>query len=267
MVTQFELTNISAYRKLDNYKVTDHEVNNNNCLVCFSSNGLYFPNTNESLDSIIKRDKYEWENTLNTGFKRVIYIRDIYKQWYIEGINDEFNNIDKLKCLLAKLTNGYKCTFVGSSAGGYAATLFGGLLGAEKIFNFAGQFDISLVSKCSVKNQLIHKNRENACFNIKNTKANVFYFLPIKSTIDQEQYELIKNNTSVRAIKVNSGVHGVAIYPFALKKMIKEELPRLEALARYQHNKVLLSLKYATVMDLFIFTKNKFNKFINKYLN
>ena len=251
MTTQFQLNNIEAYRELDNYKVIDFpSKSKNSCLVCFSSNGLYFPNTDEELELIISKDKYEWENLINKGYKRIIYIRDIYKQWYIKGINSRFDSIDKVKELLGELTQGYTCTFIGSSAGGYAAVLFGNLLNADKIINFAGQFDIRLASSCRTKNELIHKSEDTQYFNITDTKKQNFYFYPTLSPVDEVQYNLIKNNSDVEVIKVKTNIHGVPVLPFAINKIIKLNDKQLIKLTKKTHNKNLLSLLHASLDDL-----------------
>jgi len=249
-ITQFQLDKINKYRQLANYKVVDSPlVQNNDCLVCFSSNGLYFPNTNERLDAVIKQDKYEWESIIHKKYKRIIYLRDIYKQWYVKGINEEFDSIIKVKELLSELTAGYKCTFIGSSAGGYAATLFGELLNADKVFNFAGQFDIRLASTCRDKNLLVHATEDKQYFNISKTKKQNFYIYPTLSPVDQEQYNLIKNNPNVKVIKVESAIHGVPILPFAINKLIKLNDKAIIKLTKKSHNKILLSLLYASLGD------------------
>ena len=61
------------------------------------------------------------------------FVRDVYKQWYLKGVNAEIDSIEKLYEFLKAETEGYQIVTVGSSAGGYAAVLFGYLLNATKV--------------------------------------------------------------------------------------------------------------------------------------
>lgn len=262
MKTQFELSRIKEYRNLDNYKVLNFgsHVKNKKCLVCFSSNGLYYPNTNNNLDSIIEGDKYEWENVIRGGFERVIFVRDIYKQWYVQGISEKYDSVEKVKELLGKLTKGYENTFIGSSAGGYAAVLFGGLLDCSKIISFSGQFDIALAAKCHMSNELVHKVKDKKYFNIKDTQANVFYFYPSLSSIDKIQYDLIKNNPSVKVITVVSDVHGVPLFSFSLNKLVHLSNHKLIELTERKYSKKYISFSNFYFYDLFLYIVYKLKK-------
>ena len=107
---------------------------------------MYFPNEEaEFFDKIIKNNRYEWQNISNDKVfekkaGKIILVRDVHKQWYVEGISEEYNSVDKTVQLLKSLTDGYEIVTVGNSAGGYAAVLFGCLLNAEKVFTRSGQF-------------------------------------------------------------------------------------------------------------------------------
>lgn len=250
MKTQFQLDNLETYRELDNYKVVDNSLaSNNECIVCFSSNGLYYPNTNDNLKATIESDKYEWQKIINTGYKRIIYIRDIYKQWYVEGISQQYNSVDKVKGLLFQLTKGYDCTFIGSSAGGYAAVLFGGLLAINKIMSFSGQFDIARGASCKVTNKIVHEATNTQYFDVSMSKTQVYYFFPMGSVIDQKQHELIKNSENIKVINIDSLAHGVPVFPFALKKIISLNNEQLTKLTFKTHNKTILSLTFMEPLE------------------
>ena len=111
------------------------------CVVYFSSHNIYYPNTEEVFrKKIIEKDAYEWYSTRIEAGHKHIFIRDIQKQWYIQGINKRINSPEKLLDFLKKECEGYRIITVGSSAGGYAAVLYGSQLGAEKVFSFNGQY-------------------------------------------------------------------------------------------------------------------------------
>jgi len=72
-----------TYMKSENIKVVDVlDEASNLCVVYFSSNELYYPNTEYVFQNTIeKRDKYEWINTKYPGAKRHIFVSDIQKYW------------------------------------------------------------------------------------------------------------------------------------------------------------------------------------------
>lgn len=71
-----------------------------------------------------------------------IYCLDPYQVWYQRGINDELNTIpkvvSKLEGLIAEACPSY-VRFIGVSAGGFAATLFGHLLSVDSVYAFGCQ--------------------------------------------------------------------------------------------------------------------------------
>ena len=111
------------------------------CAVYFCSNDIWFPHT-ESIfrKRILEKNFFEWYRCRIDRAYKHIFIRDVYKQWYIKGINGEISSQEKLLDFLKKETHGFKVVTIGSSAGGYAATLFGGKLAAEQVICFNGQF-------------------------------------------------------------------------------------------------------------------------------
>lgn len=139
---------LREYEK-DNYKVIDTGIRTGRAIIFFTSNGLYYPNTEEEFtQKVILEDRYEGENIsrhrkIRQYYERIIFVRDIYKQWYVNGINPRYNTADKVAELLEELTHGLKVTTFGGSAGGYAAVLFAYLLKAERFFSISGQFSIT----------------------------------------------------------------------------------------------------------------------------
>ncbi len=115
------------------------------CYIFFASNDIYYPNTVETFtERIVNKDRFEWTNMASSreimaDAGRMIFVRDLYKQWYITGINDRINTHDKLMDHLRMLAQGYRVITLGSSAGGYMAVLAGAVLNAEACFDFSGQ--------------------------------------------------------------------------------------------------------------------------------
>lgn len=137
---------VESIYKEQNYKVITTSSPSKNAILFFSGNGLYFPNEEEIFcDTVCKKDRYEWENVAQSPliqryYSKIIFIRDIYKQWYVKGINHEADSVTKVIELVRHLTQGYRIVTCGYSAGGYMAVLVGKEIGAKRIFSFSGQF-------------------------------------------------------------------------------------------------------------------------------
>jgi len=150
MKTQFDLPLLeTAYSELDNYKIIENSKSTSkHVIIAFSGNGLYYPNEEHILQKkILEEDYYEWYNILKdeiSKYKKIIFVRDVRKTWYVDGINKKYNTIEKVFDLLKQVTSEYdEITCVGNSAGGYAAVLFGCLLNAKKIFTISGYIHVN----------------------------------------------------------------------------------------------------------------------------
>jgi hypothetical protein len=77
-------------------------------------------------------------------YERHFYLDD-YNKWYhcgIEGISKDINTTKEY--LKEKIKNFEEVIFIGSSAGGYAAILFGSLLNIDKVIAFRPQTTIEI---------------------------------------------------------------------------------------------------------------------------
>ena len=152
----------------DNYKLIRTGNKTGRAIIFFSSNGLY-PNTEQEFTEIItKNDRYEWENIATDKrimkyYELIIFIRDIYKQWHITGINARINNVEKMADFLKDLTASLEVTTCGSSSGGYAAVLFAHFLKAERFFSISGQFSIK--HQISSESPFVLMNASNPAIN------------------------------------------------------------------------------------------------------
>ena len=221
---------LNTFSQSKSYLVEYNEqVKQKKCVLYFSSNNIYFPNNATVFSKeIIKKNKYEWYGTRINDASKHIFIRDIKKQWYLNGINGEVNSPEKLFELLKKETDGYEITTLGSSAGGYAAVLFGQLLNAKHIYSFNGQFEInSLLNKSTESvDPIVFRNKNNKALKpyydlydfIKNPKS-IYYFGSYYSTWDKEQYDHIKDH-NLWVFRFITNHHGI---PF-LKSILPELL-------------------------------------------
>jgi hypothetical protein len=248
---QFDLPSITKARGLANFKVLEGDIANGKCIVLFSGNGLYFPNTEDELSKIIKCDRYEWEKLYPKNYEKIIFIRDVYKQWYIEGISTELDTVDKVKILIDEQIAGYKTTFVGSSAGGYAAVLFGNLCHADLIISLSGQFDLNDEKKREDANEILNKSLDHRYLKLDGlVNKNVVYFNPCYSSYDKPQVQLAHSINNIIVIEMKSSIHGVPFYPFALKKVLGGDIDKFKIMSRKKHNMMLFSIRNCTLADL-----------------
>lgn len=228
----FQISNnkvLDCYKNEDNYLIElNQNSNNNNCIIYFSSNGLYYPNTEKAFTRIIiKNNRFEWKNRNKVkDAKKNIFVRDVFKQFYLNGINNKINSIEKLLDFLKYETEGMKITTIGGSGGGYAAVLFGILLNANRIFNFSGQFSLLPILKERAEHyelypllfQYQHDRRINKYYDlielIRNSKMPIFYFLPGNCNFDLVQKELVQEFRNIYIYRTLSKTHGTTIHDF-----------------------------------------------------
>lgn len=100
----------SVYNKLPNYKIVyDDSCSENRCAIYFSSNNIYYPNTEEIFRKrIVEKDFFEWYHT-RVKARKHIFVRDVFKQWYIDGINTEIDSPEKLLTWLKQEAGGARC--------------------------------------------------------------------------------------------------------------------------------------------------------------
>lgn len=226
---------LDQYKK-ENIKIEKTGTKTGKAIIFFSSNGVYYPNTEDCfVKKIIDENRYEFENIsrdkkIQKEYELIIFIRDIYKQWYVNGINERINSIDKLYEYLYELTKGYQLTTCGSSAGGYLSMLLGNMLKADKIFSFSGQFylwDEINVAPLLRENQFVES--KSKYYDISKIISYGYYFYPAKVKKDIFQYSFVKNNKKIQKLSVNQKQHGSTVDPdcFAyLLTMSKDEVDK-----------------------------------------
>ncbi|TDO19027.1 hypothetical protein [Pedobacter duraquae] len=251
--TDSEIVN-RQYLTNQNYLIEyDRTVDPEYCVLYFSSNNIYFPNTSEAFtESIIDKGRYEWYgNRINKGFKH-IFLRDIKKQWYLTGINNDIDDPEKLIAFLKAETQGYKIIAVGSSAGGFISTIIGQSLGAEQIYSFNGQSEIlSLLAKpnASTVNPILFRNKDNSkllpffdVLNFITHPKSIFYFYSTASQWDIEQHAHLTNRAiNVYAFKTSN--HGIPFLKTNLPVILNLPEPDLLKLSGMVFHPILFSLK------------------------
>lgn len=214
-----------VYREGENYRVQAGQAHNGVCYVFFSGNGLYFPNTPEEFDrTVVKGDRYEWSGIAKRivgQAERMIFVRDVHKQWYLTGISAKVKDIDALTELLRSLTEGYTVITVGNSAGGYMACLMGLRLHAKYAYSFNGQFSLYLEEMETHPYLVRFREEKRELYRydgwLKDTAMQTLYFYAGKCAADLGQYALVQDIETVHAIGFVEEKHG--------KNMLAENLP------------------------------------------
>lgn len=193
------------------------------CVVYFSSNEIYYPNTLKSFEySIIERDRYEWKRNRFPKAGKHIFIRDIRKQWYIGGINSSLDSPLKLVEFLKKETAGFKVYTIGSSAGGYAAILFGSMLQVNRVYAFNSQLNLNVIVQNStalvdpILFDKVHDDLMNPYFDLSHfitEGIDIYYFQSCQSKFDVEQFSSISSlaKNTIKIIRFKTSNHG---FPF-----------------------------------------------------
>jgi hypothetical protein len=222
------------------------------CTVYFSSHNIYYPNTkNVFQNRIVENNSYEWYNTRVQKSYKHIFVRDIFKQWYIAGINAEINSPEKLLEFLQQETKGYKVITLGSSAGGYAAVLYGSLLNAFQVMAFNPQFEVqTLLEKSSEKiNPLLFRLKNDPVsiyydiYDFINEEIDIYYFYSNKSVWDMGQYNHIKDLKRIHKIGFSTAHHGIPFLKIVLPHIVSLEKNDLNKLSNKTYNSWLFSMK------------------------
>lgn len=259
----FNLEYMEYARAEKNYEVVYGKKKNGKCLVCFSSNSIYFPHTNDNLINLIRLNRYEWKSLIDyNDYELVVFVRDVYKQWYINGINKSIDTPDKLIQLLNGLIFGYEAIFLGVSAGGYAAVYYGTKCMASRIITFSGQFDLSENANDPVNNPILSSLYKKSD-SIVDSTANVYYVLPVRSKQDLLQYERVKDNNNICCIKVLSDKHGLPIPTFSVNKFIKRSNVYLKKMSIVERTVFSITILNFSFKNLFQYMLIKANSYLH----
>lgn len=182
-----------------------------------------------------------------------IYVRDIYKNWCLEGINSTCNTMDKLCSLLRELTVGEKVITVGSSAGGYMAIAVGTSIGASAIYALAPQVSLAEYNKFhEVKYLYEYLNNPdiskwlNLKQQIQNYQGDLFYLYPAQCDEDTAQFNAVKNilNPHFHVMGVKHPIHGNPVYTASLVKTISDSIGDNRKLFSKYRGKVITRERY-----------------------
>lgn len=240
------------WRKEPNYLIEyDEGVEDKSyCAIYFCSNDIWFPHTEEIFKKrIVNLNFFEWYKCRIKKAYKHIFVRDVFKQWYLTGINGNVNSQDKLYEWLLSETSGYKTITVGSSAGGYAASLFGSRLKSEMVICFNAQFSLKNIALNSgpQNNPIVYSMVKESGFDagiVKffDARTPIFYVLSNKSEIDLWHSQFVKNHPSVHVVEFTSKKHGIPFLKVALANFINFDASKLENLSKKKQSSIVFTI-------------------------
>ena len=250
----------SVYINLPNYKIEyNNSCKENICAIYFSSNDIYYPNNEEIFRKrIVEKNFFEWYNT-RINARKHIFVRDIFKQWYLEGINAELDSPEKIFEWLKVETEGYEVVTVGSSAGGYSAVLYGSLLEAQKVIAFNAQFSLKAIAdepgeEC---NPLVFKYKNNdrsKYFELKDKlsdSVNYFYFLSVGCEEDMLQATKLFTPPipprSFNCLRFKTAHHGIPFLKVALVKVLNMGEKDLKGFTKKKNHPIWFTIRMVGV--------------------
>lgn len=266
---------IRGYRS-DNYVILDNKACDNNlCYIFCSSNGLYTINDLDSYNKMIKKKRFEYQN-IAKGIKarKIIFLRDIWLSWYALGINYRLNNIDKMLYFIEEETDGLEIIAVGTSSGGYLASIIGSKLkNVTIVFSNCGQYSLYNHNDHVLRNPILSEGvnvpkiekyydiYNDVILGIRGGKS-LYYFYPerCKHDIIQKEY-LISNNKDIHIIGFDSRFHGVTVNNFDWPAILAMSALELDAMFDIVGRKAVDS----NCISMYINGKAKGRYLVNKH--
>lgn len=283
MIFQIDSPPVKEVFKSGNYNIEYEEENgfieNDLCVIYFSSNEIYYPNTLESFEySIVKKDKYEWKRNKFPKAKKHIFLRDLHKQWYLSGINESLNDPKKVLDFLRSETIGYRVIAIGSSAGGYAALLFGSMLECERIYAFNAQLNLRVTMKNSnplIDPILFEKEKEKDfenfydLSNFLTNRIDNYYFQSCYSKMDLEQLDGVSKEAqnNLKIIRFKTSNHGFPFLRINLPKILAFTSKEVDRYINKNYHPIVFSIHligfFSTIFFVFKALFDRYQKIKN----
>lgn len=233
--------------------------NQDYCAIYFCSNDIYYPNTEEIFRKrIIEKNSYEWYGTRIKKAYKHIFVRDIFKQWYLTGINISINSPERLLEFLQKETQGKKVITVGSSAGAYAAILYGTQLNAVRIMAFNAQFELE-TSLMRMKESLyplvyrLQNTDRRKYYDLKKIidldNPNIYYFTSIHSEWDVMEMKHVSDCRKLHILRFKTSHHGIPFLKVALERVLNLSDKELNVFEEKFNNPVVFTIRMVGVIQ------------------
>lgn len=266
----------------DNFKVLNIS-DIRRCIIFCSSNGLWDYSEESFVRDIMEHDKYEWDNiakhrVIEDRFGRIVFLRDVRLNFYVDGINSSVNSIDELINMIRPLTKDYELTTVGCSSGGYLAMILGMSLNAKKVFSFGGQIDLTVWGGAGNKLHFsdftaLYSRRNKSSyakwFSLQNivqqSKTKVYHFYGGKCQADIIQASIMNSHNNIFRFPINSNEHGTVVWGFCIPYLITANEEKLIAFSERNKGKLIENIVIAfTFAGLGVTIKTLVGKAIKK---
>lgn len=239
------------YNTRKNFQLIKTKITTKRLIIFFTSNHIF---CDEKHFLVPDYEYYEWINIskdINNYYSNIIFVRNVHRCWYLNGINKQINSIDKLvnflKEIINKYCNGYEITVCGTSAGGYMATLCGIKLNADIVMNFCGQFVLNFEAYnpkyVKLSDYLKYKSiipliKKQSANNDK-IKTQINYYFPYYSEVDYIQYLKVRNLENLNILKFDNTRHGRTVFPIYYKDILTMNKKQLNELAQIYKDKII----------------------------
>ena len=199
------------YKKIDNvnkYKLNtpfykqifclyDHNKTNNNIIISFTGQ---IDKSRRGKKIFVFQNIFKNEDFSNKYNTDICYLYDNNLSWYLNGLSSNISNINETINYLKNIIDNYdNIIFTGTSAGGFAALLYGNILNVNTVLSFIPQTNIeNYVPKNLKKNKYynlskyINNKTQNFIYGNKDAPPNDWHNI--------KQYENIKDYKNVTII-------------------------------------------------------------------
>jgi hypothetical protein len=168
--------------------------NNKNLIICFG--GLML-----SMDGIPPFEFLRYLSSIYTNSYDLYFYIDRKQCWYHKGIHNITNNIDETVSYLKDIIKNYeKVIFMGVSAGGYAAILFGSLCNVTNVISFIPQTILDNPIRPKYKNlkQIINNNTQYLLYGDTSKNVNDLHHIRHCNNLQEfKNVNIIKQNNCV----------------------------------------------------------------------
>jgi len=230
---------LDAWRRGPNWLEVPGENPEGPVYIYFSSNGIYFPNTEEVfLEKIGKQDRYEFLKSRCPDASLHVFVRDVHKQWYVRGVSREMPTFNSVIEFLDLRYKGRDLVTVGVSAGGVAAIVAGVKLSAIRAIAICPQLHLLQTARkkgwrgYEYVRELAEFNQFEPLLNaaaiiLSSPKTKVTYIASVNSEEDESDIEIAKGLQNVNCILVQNSVHGVPFIPTIMSEFLQLENQKL----------------------------------------
>ncbi|OHD51127.1 MAG: hypothetical protein A2Y29_11005, partial [Spirochaetes bacterium GWE2_31_10] len=214
---------------------------------------------------IVKKNYFDWYKTRVKRADKHILIRDIKKTWYINGINSDLHSIQKVFEFLKDETEGFEeIITIGSSAGGFAAALFGAMLNATMAFCISPQFNLNDMINSEndkIANPIVVTMIENGEINDfiditniikKAIQTQFYYFYPLQCELDVTQSKYVKNIENVYSFGFISDKHSATMNHNDIEEIINLKQNSIKKLYSKFKNKEINPDAFSKKIFIFI---------------